>query len=191
MCPVRPDQRAKDDITVVSAGKAIGFCCNQCRNKFLRAPGAYIGNIPELKGGTAKPDDKKGDKSDDKKPDKPAASGPCEVKKTVKGYWCLSCKRELTQDDVRGALCKRCETKPEEIEYCLKLIPKPIQVKGGKPLPPEFDEDKGRISYVCEKCSVKGDIESQLKHKEDCKPGFGSGFKKVCAKSGKAPHVSD
>lgn len=46
------------------------------------------------------------------------------------------------------------------------------------------------MSYLCEICGVKGDIEGEVKHKDDCKPKFGSPtFKKVCAKSGKAPHV--
>ena len=41
-----------------------------------------------------------------------AMSGPCDCKKTVKGYYCEKDKRELTIDDVRGNLCKRCELKP-------------------------------------------------------------------------------
>lgn len=33
------------------------------------------------------------------------------------------CKRELTVDDVRNNVCKRCETKPANLEYCVKLSP--------------------------------------------------------------------
>lgn len=52
-------------------------------------------------------------------------------------------------------------------------------------------EDRARVSYECDSCGVKGDIESEFKHKPDCKPKFGGGLKKICAKSGKAPHVGD
>ena len=98
-------------------------------------------------------------------------------------------KRELTVDDVRGNLCKRCETKPTEIEYCLKLIPKPFDPRKKVQDPP--GEDKARVTFVCEKCSAKSDIEENLKHKEDCKPsGFGGGIKRICAKSGKMPHAT-
>ena len=52
-------------------------------------------------------------------------------------------------------------------------------------------EDKARISYECESCGAKGMVESEVKHKPDCKPKtLGRGLKKVCAKSGKAPHIS-
>ena len=116
-------------------------------------------------------------------------TGPCDCKKTVKGYYCEKDKRELGPDDVRGNLCKRCETKATEIEYCLKLIPKPFDPKKKVQDPP--GEDKARISYECEKCGAKAEIETLLKHKDDCKPsGFGGGVKKVCAKSGKMPHAT-
>ena len=115
-------------------------------------------------------------------------TGPCDCKKIVKGYYCEKDKRELTVDDVRNNLCKRCETKPTEIEYCLKLVPRPYDPKKKVQDPP--NEDKARVHYVCEKCAVKGDIEENIKHKDDCKPAFGSGLKRVCAKSGKMPHAS-
>jgi hypothetical protein len=116
-------------------------------------------------------------------------TGPCDCKKTVKGYYCEKDKRELTPDDMRGNLCKRCEMKPTEIEYCLKLLPKPFDPK--KRVQDAPGEDKARISYVCDKCGVKGDIESEIKHKDDCKPAFGNGLKKVCAKSGHPPHATE
>lgn len=115
-------------------------------------------------------------------------TGPCDCKKVVKGYYCEKDKRELGPDDMRGTLCKRCEQKPTEIEYCVKLMAKPFDPKKKVQDPPT--EDKARISYVCEKCGVKGDIESEIKHKDDCKPSFGSGLKKVCAKSGHMPHAT-
>jgi hypothetical protein len=124
--------------------------------------------------------------------DKKAAesmTGPCDVKKIVKGYYCEKDKRELGPDDVRGNLCKRCEQKATEIEYCLKLVPKPPDPKKKVQDPP--GEDKARISYVCEKCGAKSDIESEFKHKDDCKPSaLGGGLKKVCAKSGHMPHAT-
>lgn len=117
-CPVN-EENAKAEFTIAVSGKVIGFCSQSCLGKFNRMPGAYINNIPELKGGTAKkPDDKPGAKPEEKK--EPEHTGPCEVKKTAKGMWCMKCDRELTMDDVRNKACKRCETKPEDIEYCVK-----------------------------------------------------------------------
>lgn len=54
-------------------------------------------------------------------------------------------------------------------------------------------EDRARVSYLCEKCNAKGDIESEFKHAADCNrtTTLGSGLKKICAKSGKAPHATD
>lgn len=65
------------------------------------------------------------EKKEEKKPaPAPAAQGnPCDCKKTLKGYYCLQCKRELGPDDIRNAVCKRCETKPTQIEYCVKFLP--------------------------------------------------------------------
>lgn len=53
-------------------------------------------------------------------------------------------------------------------------------------------EDKARVTYECESCGVKANVESELKHKPDCKPKtLGGGIKKVCTKSGKLPHATD
>ena len=47
------------------------------------------------------------------------------------------------------------------------------------------------MSYACDSCDARGAIETEVKHKPECKPkAFGGGLKKVCAKSGKAPHIS-
>jgi hypothetical protein len=78
--------------------------------------------------------------------------------------------------------------KPLQIEYCLKLIPKPFDAKKKVQDPPT--EDKARVSYECETCMAKGDIEEGFKHKADCKATSFAGLKKVCAKSGKAPHAT-
>jgi hypothetical protein len=159
----------------------IAFCSRICYNKFVANIGTYLPNVP----GFAKKEEKKEEKKAD---GKPVTYGPCECKKTVKGYYCLDCKRELGADDVRSNTCKRCEKKPESIEYCQKLSA-PYVHNGEKT--PRSDEDRARVTYVCESCDVKGDIESQFKHKPDCKPSFGSGIKKVCTKSGTAPHLGD
>ena len=37
---------------------------------------------------------------------------------------------------------------------------------------------------------AKGDVEDTFKHKADCKATSFAGLKKVCAKSGKAPHAT-
>jgi hypothetical protein len=44
----------------------------------------------------------------------------CDVKRTVKGMYCVGCARELTVDDVRRNVCKRCEEKPKKIDLCVK-----------------------------------------------------------------------
>lgn len=180
-CPVKTDQPAKPELTVTYKGVDIGFCCGMCKGKWEKDPEAYAKNVPELKPVLAKMEKDK---------EKAASmTGPCDCKKIVKGYYCEKDKRELGPDDLRGNVCKRCETKATEIEYCLKLVPKPIDPKKKVQDPPT--EDKARISYVCEKCGAKADIESEVKHKDDCKPSaLGGGLKKVCAKSGKMPHAT-
>ena len=72
-----------------------------------------------------------------------------------------------------------------------KKMEKPFLCCGKTWATPSFTEDLARVSYACESCGVKGDIEPEIKHKEDCKPKFGGGLKKTCAKSGKEPHVGD
>jgi len=95
-------------------------------------------------------------------------------------------------DDVRNGLCKRCETKPASIEYCLKLIAKTLSRQQIKDRVVPYDEDKARIAYECDACGAKGEIETEVKHKPDCKPKpLGGGVKKTCAKSGKFPHATD
>jgi YHS domain-containing protein len=181
-CPVKTDQPAKDGLSSEYKGFEIGFCCNNCKGAWGKNPEAYVKNVPELKAAMAKAEK-------DKEKEK-AMTGPCDCKKTVKGYYCEKDKRELGPDDVRGNLCKRCEMKATEIEYCLKLIPKPFDPK--KKVQDAPGEDKARISYECEKCGAKSEIETLLKHKDDCKPsGFGGGVKKICAKSGKMPHATE
>lgn len=180
-CPVNGDGiDAKYAVSV--QGKLIAFCSRICYNKFVSNMSAYLPNVP---GFAKKPEEKKEEKKAD---GKPVTYGPCECKKIAKGYYCLECKRELSMDDVRSNVCKRCETKPASIEYCWK-ISAPYVHTGEKTARP--DEDKARITYVCESCGVKGEIESEFKHKPDCKPSFGTGVKKVCTKSGTAPHLGD
>ncbi|RPH47692.1 MAG: hypothetical protein EHM91_05435 [Planctomycetota bacterium] len=179
-CPVNQEGiDAKYQVAV--QGKVIAFCSRICYNKFINNMAAYLPNVP----GFAKKEEKKEEKKAD---GKPVTYGPCECKKTVKGYFCLDCKRELTTDDIRSNVCKRCEKKPEPIEYCLKLSA-PYVHNGEKT--PRSDEDRARVTYACEACEMKGEVESQFKHKPDCKPSFGSGIKKVCTKSGTAPHLGD
>src|SRR5437762_404486 len=74
------------------------------------------------------------------------------------------------------------------IEYCLK-VSAPYLHPGEKTA--RSDEDKARITYECEVCGVKGEVEAEFKHKPDCKPSFGDGIKKVCSKTGTAPHRSE
>jgi len=182
-CPV--DSNGINPKYVVSVqGKVIAFCNRACYNKFLANMSLYLPNVPGFE--TKKAEDKK---ADEKKNDgKPVTYGPCDCKRVIKGYYCLECKRELGADDVRGNVCKRCENKPAPIEYCMKVSP-PYLHPGEKTA--RSDEDKARITYECEVCGVKAEVEAEFKHKPDCKPSFGDGLKKVCSKSGTAPHRSE
>lgn len=176
-CPVKTDMAAKSEITAAYKGIVVAFCCQDCKSKFNDT---YAERSPEIKAALAKsaPAAKAG----------ATLTGPCDCKKIVKGYYCEKDKRELGIDDVRGGLCKRCETKPLQIEYCQKLIPKPFDAK--KKIQDAPTEDKARVSYECETCMAKGDVEDTFKHKADCKATSFAGLKKVCAKSGKAPHAT-
>jgi hypothetical protein len=178
-CPVKTDMAAKAEITSAYKGIVVGFCCQDCKSKFNDT---YAERSPEIKAALAK-------SAGAAKP-APGANmtGPCECKKIVKGYYCEKDKRELSVDDVRNNLCKRCETKPQQIEYCLKLIPKPFDPKKKIQDPP--GEDKARVHYECEACMAKSDVEETFKHKPDCKATSFAGLKKVCDKSGKFPHAS-
>ncbi len=120
-CPV-DDKKSDGDFVIAVSGKILGFCSRSCLGRFNRTPAQYLGNIPELRPGGAakKTEDKPG--ADPKKDEKPAATGPCDAAKTAKGMFCVKCDRELTVDDVRNKVCKRCETVPADIEYCVKRL---------------------------------------------------------------------
>jgi len=182
-CPVKTDIPAKSDITSTYKGLVIGFCCGDCKAKFAGNPDVYADKSPEIKAALAKSG--AGAKAG---PSTANMTGPCDCKKIVKGYYCEKDKRELGPDDVRNGVCKRCETKPIQIEYCLKLLPKPIDPKKKVQDPPT--EDKARIHYECETCGAKSDFEEGFKHKADCKATSFSGLKKICEKSGKFPHAT-
>jgi hypothetical protein len=107
----------------------------------------------------------------------PDATGPCDLKRVMKAPFCVSCNRELAKDDMlSNKTCKRCETKPVMIEYCLKM---------GEA------EDRSRVTYKCESCPSTAELDTAFKHDASCKPKIGSGLKKVCTKSGMAPHATD
>jgi hypothetical protein len=146
----------------------VGFCSSPCRTKFLQDPATHFANaLAAFKAGTPKKDKKVS----------PEATGPCDLKRCVKVPWCLSCMRELGRDDILPTkVCKRCETKPCNAEFCVKV---------------GDAEDRARITYKCESCDATGELESEFKHAADCKPKLGGGLKKVCAKSGTAPHATE
>jgi hypothetical protein len=105
------------------------------------------------------------------------ATGPCDLKRLVKVSWCVSCQRELGKDDVLSSrVCKKCENKPILVEFC---------VKAGE------TEDRARVGYKCDSCAATADIESEFKHEADCKRKGLGGLKKVCSKSGTAPHATE
>jgi YHS domain-containing protein len=196
-CPVtylHPNgMKGNPKYTIAINKKLVGFCCDGCRNKFIRAPDNYLKNLPEITGKALPPEEKKDEakkddlkKDDPKKDAKPEPTGPCDCKKTVKGFHCTMCKRDLVPDDMRSGLCKRCEVKPVGIEFCVKPGRLPADFKPGTPVP----EDRSRVTYECAACGAKGDLETETKHAPTCKPLFGTGLKKVCTKSGTAPHAT-
>lgn len=146
----------------------VGFCSSPCRAKFLQAPGEHFTNaLASFKAGNPKKEKKVA----------PDATGPCDLKRILKAPFCASCDRELSRDDMlANKTCKRCENKPVLIEYCLKM---------------GDAEDRARISYRCKNCSATNELESDFKHDAGCKPKIGGGLKKVCSKSGMAPHATE
>jgi len=101
MCPVKPKQKARPNLTVVYEGQVIGLCCASCVQRFTDNPKAYVANIPEFKAPERKP-------------------GPCACEKCVKGYYCLDDQKELLEADLKNGMCPTCGKKPEKCEYCLK-----------------------------------------------------------------------
>ncbi|HLY09139.1 MAG TPA: hypothetical protein VKW04_07555 [Planctomycetota bacterium] len=146
----------------------VGFCCTGCRTKFLQAPAMYFGPaLAAFKAGAPKREKKVA----------PDATGPCNLKHLIKVPWCVSCQRELAKEDVLPSkVCKKCETKPLLVEFC---------VKAGE------TEDRARVSYKCDSCAATSDLEAEFKHDDDCKRKGLGGLKKVCSKSGTAPHATE
>ena len=103
--------------------------------------------------------------------------GPCGCEKTAKGWYCATDQKDLADADLKAGACPTCEKKPAKVDYCVKTLP-------GQKLP-----DRARITHECAACGEKGDVEADVKHKDDCKKKAGT-LKKVCSKSGAAPHVT-
>lgn len=101
--------------------------------------------------------------------------GPCAVEKPIKGYYCVDDQKELFEPDLKAGMCPMCSKKPEKTEYCVKTVP------GQK------DPDRARVTYACTGCTAVADFEHELKHEESCKKKTVPA-KKVCSKSGTAPH---
>jgi hypothetical protein len=158
MCPVKPRMKARASNIVVYKGQVIGLCCSSCVPLFKENPRAYVANIPEFKMPEEKP-------------------GPCACDHTVKGWYCLDCKKELAEHELKNGSCPTCEKKPVKTDFCSKTA-------SGQKTP-----DHARCTYECSGCGEKAEFEGELKHKDDCKKKT-SALKKVCSKSGTAPHVT-
>lgn len=192
---VRPGWTAK--YVYEGVNYVVGFCSSACRTKFLQSPATYMAQALAAR---AAPPPKK----EKEKKVSPVATGPCDLKKVVKVPWCVGCAREIMKDDLRGGVCKRCEAKPVTVEYCVKTgesyyqaeghpetrTDKPFTFEGKLISVPRADEDRCRISYLCETCGATAEVESEFKHQEGCKAKIG-GPKKVCSKSGAAPHATE
>lgn len=101
MCPVKPRQKSRPNLTVVYEGQVIGLCCASCVSAFAENPKGYAARIPEFKPRELKP-------------------GPCACEKTAKGYYCVDDQKELVDADLKGGNCPQCGKKPERCEYCVK-----------------------------------------------------------------------
>ncbi len=147
----------------------VGFCCTGCRTKFLQGPAQYMATALANAKANAPRKEKKVAAD---------ATGPCNLKHLVKAVWCVSCQRELAKDDVLpNKLCKKCENKPMSVEFCVKST--------------DGMEDRARVTYKCDSCAASADVEAEFKHEEDCKKKGPGGLKKVCSKSGTAPHATE
>ena len=102
--------------------------------------------------------------------------GPCGCEKVVKGYYCAECKKDLEEKELKAGACPTCEKKAVKTDYCVKTA------KGEK------TPDRARITYECPACGATAEFETEFKHKDDCKKKGPP--KKVCSKSGAAPHVT-
>lgn len=45
LCPVMTDQASKPEMFVEHDGKRIYFCCNTCRQRFLKEPATFVVNL--------------------------------------------------------------------------------------------------------------------------------------------------
>lgn len=113
LCPV-DDRPVLSGMTVRYENWVLGFCSGPCRLKFIKSPKPYIGRIPELSAG--------GQKEAPKAEEAPVPAGKCDMKKVAKAPFCATCSRELGADDVRNNLCKKCQTKPVQAEFCVKRL---------------------------------------------------------------------
>jgi hypothetical protein len=103
--------------------------------------------------------------------------GPCACEKSVRGLWCIDDQKEVSTSDLKEGACPTCGKKPAKAEFCLKTA------EGAK------TPDRARITYACAGCAATGEFEHDFKHEEDCKRK-GLALKKVCSKSGTAPHIT-
>ena len=130
----------------------------------------------------------------------------CDMKSTEKAKYCPKCDKVLDKDGVdKEGKCtaKDCGTKAVEIELCVKkhfccgcggsccTVDQATagKCKCNKPLKEETD--KCKILQECEVCHEKAIMENLVKHNDDLhKEKKDKKCKKVCEKSGTAPHVA-
>ena len=96
------------------------------------------------------------------------AKGACDVATVADGLSCAKCKGVALKADHADGKC--CGADAKAIEVCVKEA-------GGK-------KDLGTVSYACSACGKAGDKGTDC---AKCKAKFD---KKVCSKSGTAPHGS-
>ncbi len=103
--------------------------------------------------------------------------GPCGCEKTARGLYCAEDQKDLAESELKDGACPTCGKKPAKVEYCVKTV-------AGQKAP-----DRARITYACAGCAATAEFESDFKHEEDCRKKS-LALKKVCSRSGTAPHVT-
>ena len=129
------------------------------------------------------------------------AKGPCDVKATEPGLYCLKEERTLFAGSVQNGKCPNDQTDVAKVELCVKKhylcacagCAKCADDKAGKGACKcgeklQEEESKSLVLWICGSCGAKGPVKEAVKHDEAKDAGKKVDYKKTCADSGKFPH---
>jgi len=129
------------------------------------------------------------------------AVGPCDVKTTEPGVYCVKEERTLFPGSVKDGKCPNDGTDVAKVEICVKKHyicacagcgkcvddkAAPGACKCAQKL--QEEESKSIVIWVCKSCGAKSPAKDAIKHDETKDAGKKVEFKKTCADSGKFPH---